>query len=161
MQSFQQHQVFAVTELPQGPAEPINLSALSGKASDDVFASHVGNDDEKTTYAEIESSIIAEDTGAVERPEQPSESQECPFDENDPTVTLFANSSPALVSTVKPIEDYEPLFGNVSPEKVFAHFELFISSDEDNQSLMEQFEGMTARLDASCRRLQALTTGYQ
>jgi hypothetical protein len=157
MQSYQQHQVFAVTELPQGPAEPIDMSALSGKPSNDVFASFVGHEDEKTTYPEIESK---EATILEERPEHAVESTECPFDKNDPTVALFANSSPVSVPTVKAIEDYEPIFGDVSPDKVFAHFELFVSSDEDNQNLMEEFERMTARLDASCRRLQALSAGY-
>jgi len=158
MQSYQQHQVFAVTELPQGPAEPIDMSALSGKPSEDVFTGFVGHEEEKATYPELES----KDTSVVEkRSEQAVDSTECPFDENDPTVALFANSSsPTPVSTVKAIEDYEPIFGDVSPNKVFAHFELFVSSDEDNQSLMEQFERMTSRLDASCRRLQALSAGY-
>jgi hypothetical protein len=152
MQAYQQHQVFAVTELPQGPAEPIDLSALSGKGSDDIFACHVGNDEEKTTYPEIESPIVSKDDSIPE--------QECPFDENDPTVALFATSSSTPVSTVKPVEEYEPIFGDISPEKVFAHFELFVSSEEDNQSLLEQFESMTARLDATCQRLQVLTAAY-
>jgi hypothetical protein len=161
MQTYQQPQVFAVTELPQGPAEPLDIAALSGKASDDFVSDFARASDEKVIYPEVESPIVSKtDSHSEERAGQIVDSTECQFDENDPTEALFANS-PSLPasSTIQPVE-YEPIFGDVSPEKAFAHFELFVSSDSDNQLIMEQFERMTARLDASCRRLESLTAGY-
>jgi hypothetical protein len=161
MQTYQQPQVFAVTELPQGPAEPLDIAALSGKGSDNFVADFAGTADEKAVYPEVEAPIVSKTEPVLEeRAGQFVDSTECQFDENDPTEALFANSSSSPVSsTIQPVE-YEPIFGDVSPEKAFAHFELFVSSDSDNQLIMEQFEKMTARLDASCRRLESLAAGY-
>jgi len=161
MQTYQQPQVFAVTELPQGPAEPLDIAALSGKGSGDSVIDFAGTTDEKVDYPEVETPIVSKVESLLEeRAGQSVDSMECQFDENDPTEALFANSSslPAS-STIEPVE-YESIFGDISPEKAFAHFELFVSSDSDNQLIMEQFEKMTARLDASCRRLESLAAGY-
>lgn len=157
MQTYQQPQVFAVTELPQGPAEPLDIAALSGKTSDDLVTDFAGSTDEKVAYPEVENPVVSK---AKECTGQTVESNECQFDENDPTEVLFANPSSIPVSSAIESVEYEPIFGDVSLEKAFAHFELFVSSDSDNQLIMEQFERMTARLDASCRRLESLTAGY-
>jgi hypothetical protein len=154
---YQNTSVFAVTELPQGPAEPIDLAALSGKGNDDVIAELEGSD-EKQTYPEIETAPTkAEPTiqsKEVESPKEPENS----LDENDPTVTLFATRTTS--TPVKEETEFEPLFGNIAPEKVFAHFELFVSSEQDNTALMTRFESMTAKLDVSCRRLEAMISRF-
>jgi hypothetical protein len=145
MAAYQQSQVFAVTELPAGPVDPLDFgAALSGKGTE-VEASF-------TDEAEKATAPLCRDVPEVEE-----QTQELPvIDENDETMCLFANSAPKeLVAPAEP-ETFEPIFGEIAPEKAFAHFELFVSSEEDNALLLDVFERMTARLDKTCRRLESL-----
>jgi hypothetical protein len=142
-------QVFAVTEVPE-PAEPIDFSALSGKA-DDVLSQFT--DDEKASYPEVETPAVPE-RAAVEE----SAKVENRIDENDESMTLFAPSTSSKKAS-ESTDKCENLFGDMSPEKVFSHFELFVSSEQDNQELLDGFERMCARLESRCSRIHSMISG--
>jgi len=136
--AYQQSQVFAVTEVPVGPADPLDFGALSGKTTEEFTE----------TEPEKATAPLVHDVPVTEEPKQ-----ELPvIDENDETMCLFANSAPKEVAT----ETFEPIFGEIAPEKAFAHFELFVSTEQDNTLLLTHFERMMARLDKSCSRLESL-----
>jgi hypothetical protein len=159
MPNFQQPQVFAVLEVPE-PAEPISVESLSGKGCDDFLSRLASNDDDKADYPEIETPVSAKDEPAIIQHAKSCDAtvDDDVFDENDPTVTLYATSTS---TSAKPTtQTFEPILGNLPCEKAFAHFELFVSSEQDNQRLMDRFEKMCNRLDSTCRRLESLTSGY-
>jgi bZIP-type transcription factor MBZ1 len=146
--TYQQSQVFAVTELPAGPVDPLDFgAALSGKGTE-VEASFTEVDETEKATAPLR-----HDVPEVEG--EPAK-KEFVIDENDETMCLFASSAPKEVVAVAEPETFEPIFGEIAPEKAFAHFELFVSSEEDNTLLLGQFERMMARLDKTCRRLESL-----
>jgi len=149
-------QVFAVVEVPE-PAEPINFAALSGKSDDDILAQIT--EEEKASYPIIESPVPSKaELPLAERPViSESVDLENEIDENDESMILYASSAPCKAS--EPVETYDNLFGDVAPEKVFAHFELLVSTEEDNQDLLNHFERMCSRLDARCSRLDSIIGG--
>jgi len=153
-------QVFAVTELPP-VSQSLDLEALSGKESNDMVVDFMSSEDDevKHDYPEIESTTdkaILEDRS--EEASESTASEECSLDENDPTLSLFA--SPRKAITTQEPEEFESLFGDIASEKVFAHFELFVSTDSDNERLMYRFERMRARLESRSRRLDNLLADY-
>jgi bZIP-type transcription factor MBZ1 len=147
--NFQQPQVFAVMELPEGPAHPIDTEALSGKGHSSFFTEEESPVDEiKPDFPIVQRPI--ESTTTIDNVEE---------EDDDPEFDLY-RSSPASTSTIvaAPLENHESLFGAASPEKVFAHFELFVSTETDDQLLMEQFEKMCAATEPAMQRIQALTS---
>lgn len=149
--NYQQPQVFAVLELPEGPSNPIDTEALSGKGHSTILA------------AEDDSPIeeVKPDFPVVERPiESKPVVTECEEEDDDEEFDLY-RSSPAPSTTTPvtaaPLENHEPLFGDASPEKVFAHFEIFISDEAENQRLMERFEKMCAAMEPTYQRIAAMT----
>ncbi|KAF2672630.1 hypothetical protein BT63DRAFT_132591 [Microthyrium microscopicum] len=154
---YQQPSVFAVTELPAGPAEPIDFAALSGKDSDSLIAELEGSEDEKTTYPEIKTAPAKVDSAASIEAVKSQEEPQNNFDENDPTVTLYAiNSSTSPAKEA----DFEPLFGSIAPEKAFARYELVVASEDDDEALSQRLEQMVSRLDSSCRRLESMMSRF-
>jgi len=145
--SYQQSQVFAVTELPAGPADPLDFGAVLSGKGEETFEEEIFSE-----QAEKATAPLCHDLPEVE--EQTEE--QLAVDENDPTLCLFASSAPTKTIAEDKPETFEPMFGDIAPEKAFAHFELFVSSEEDNTQLLDLFERMTARLDKSCRRLESL-----
>jgi hypothetical protein len=150
-------QVFAVTEVPE-PAEPIDFSALSGKGADDVLSQFT--DDEKISYPEVETPLSTKNDTVVQEHAIVDEAPEVEnhIDENDESMTLFAPSTSSRTVS-EPIDTCESLFGDISPEKVFAHFDLFVSTEQDNQELLDRFERMCARLDSRCSRIESMISG--
>jgi hypothetical protein len=145
---YQQPSVFTV-ELPSGPSQPIDFSALSGK-TDGIFPELTVREDEKAEYPEIKSMPVQVTEESAEVADE--------FDENDPAFTLFASShSTARLATQK--SDFEPLLSELAFEKATAHFEL-VSSEQLDGGMSLEFERMTARLDTSCRRLEALMSNF-
>jgi len=143
--AYQQSQVFAVTELPVGPADPLDIAALSGKGTEAETEFSEREEAEKPTAP------LCHEVPEVEEPVQ----EQSVIDENDETMCLFANAAPKETVVDEPVA-FEPIFGEIAPEKAFAHFELFVTSEEDNTLLLTHFERMVARLDKSCRRLESL-----
>jgi bZIP-type transcription factor MBZ1 len=148
--NYQQPQVFAVLEVPEGPANPIDTEALSGKGLH-AFT-------EEGEPAET----IKHDCPVIERPveSQTPVSTEVEEEDDDPEFDLY-RSSPASTKTdspAAPLEQHESMFGNVNAEKVFAHFELFVSNDAENQRLMDRFERMCATMEPIYQRVAAMTS---
>jgi len=149
-------QVFAVTELPE-PVEPIDFTALSGK-TDDVLSQFI--DDEKVSYPEVETPLSTKNDNAVPDRAIVEESAEVEnrIDENDESMALFAPSTSSKKAS-ESTDNCENLFSDMSPEKVFSHFELFVSSEQDNQELLDGFERMCARLESRCSRIHSMISG--
>lgn len=145
--NYQQPQVFAVLEVPEGPANPIDTDALSGKGHSAFFA------------AEDESPVeeVKPDFPVIQRPVESTAAPVEVEEDEDPEFDLY-RSSPAPVSTVAPVEHHESLFGDANPEKVFAHFELFISDEAADQQLMERFEKQCAAMEAVYQRIASFTS---
>ncbi|KAF2642002.1 hypothetical protein P280DRAFT_468480, partial [Massarina eburnea CBS 473.64] len=145
--NYQQPQVFAVLELPEGPINPIDSEVLSGKGYSSIF--HAEDDSPADT--------VKADYPVIERPVESAAPAEAAEDEDeDPEFALYSSSSvPATTSTP---EHHENLFGDVNPEKVFAHFELFISDGAADERLMARFERQCARMNQCYERISALTS---
>jgi len=153
---FMHQQVFAVTEVPEGPAEPLDFSALSGKGSDDIL-SHF-SEDEKTSYPEIETPVKSEAVIEQRAVQEEASEPENMIDENDETMILFAPSSTAKKIS-EPVEVSDNLFGDIISEKASSHFEIFVSSEQENLHLMDQFERLCSRLEARSNRIESLMSG--
>ena len=148
--NYQQPQVFAVTELPEGPTNPLDADMLSGKGYSSIFAAEDSADEAKADYPVIERPMISENTVSVEVEE----------DDEDPEFDLY-RSSPAPTSSVvasAPLESHESLFGNISSEKVFAHFHLQITDEVADELKMARFYRQCARMEAVYQRIAALTS---
>ncbi|KAF2119882.1 hypothetical protein BDV96DRAFT_485603 [Lophiotrema nucula] len=149
--NYQQPQVFAVLELPEGPSSPIDTEALSGKGFSAAYSQEDSSVEEvKPDYPVIGRPIVAAAPASVEVEEE----------DDDEEFDLY-RSSPAPSSstiTAAPLENHESLFGATSPEKVFAHLELFISNDASNQALLEKFERMVSAMEPALQRIEAMTS---
>jgi hypothetical protein len=152
MPMYQSPHVFAVTELPTGPSEPIDFEALCGKGGDIVSEYEEEN---KATMPEIESFAPKLDAPIVQETSAPSSSLEFVFDENDPTVTLFA-TAPPQPTTPSTKTNAQPLTADSVPDKGLAHYEMFVPSEEDNEQLSNDLSRMLARLEMTSRRIDAL-----
>jgi len=156
MNNFQQHQVFAVLEVPE-PAEPIDVAALSGKTEEsdvDSFANDLSSKydhPEEIETPELPKDAPAERTAMAST--EVSESSSCQFDESDPAFTLFANT-PSMSSTAPVVSEHPVL----SSEKL--HFELVVASDSEVQCSSNRLTKICSRMDASFRKLDALFAGF-
>ncbi|CAI6336516.1 unnamed protein product [Periconia digitata] len=149
--NYQQPQVFAVLELPEGPVNPIDSNVLSGKGFSSIFSA-----EEDSPVEEVKP-----DFPVIERPVESTSALEATDDEEqDPDLDLYYSSpAPSAPTTVAaPFENPESLFGDANPEKVFAHFELFISDDAADERLMARFERQCARMNTICDRIATLTS---
>ncbi|KAI9818601.1 MAG: hypothetical protein M1832_004374 [Thelocarpon impressellum] len=152
-------QVFSVLELPQGPAvDRIDAQALSGKSSNSV-GSHFASDESKELPAAIERMPAAEADTGDEKIASRAAVEPVEFDDSDPAFALFADAPAGKHS-----EDASAvLFDGLSPEKVFARFELVGSSDapvEDGNvgaATMETFRCMCDSVEAAFQRIDRLT----
>ena len=153
-------QVFAITELPQGPAvDRITPAILSGKSTYSA-TSFVDDDDNEPKHElpSVERRPIPGKTESVQQVERGREDIE--FDESDPAFTLFANCSSPTASTTTNVE--LPLFGNIDSDKAFSRLELVIDQHEDyglgevSIATMHSFERLCSRLEAASNRIDAL-----
>jgi hypothetical protein len=146
--SFQQPSVFAVTELPEGPANPLDTEAMSGKGCSAIFS------------AEDDSPVeeIKADHPAVERPVQSTAAaieEEC--EEEDAEYDLYYSSPARSTATATaPAEPIETLFAN--PEKTFSHFSLVISDEANEARLAERLERQIARMSPALNRISSITS---
>lgn len=140
-----QPRVFAVHELPEGPVNPLDTEAMSGKGYSAVF------------NAEIESAVdeVKPDYPVIERPVQ-SEQPAFPAVEDEDEDDLYAASPAPCTATAAPLENYEPLFTN--SEKALAHFNLVIVDEAEEARLAERLERRIAAAEPVFQRLAALTS---
>ena len=150
--NYQQPQVFAVTELPEGPANPLDMDVISGKGYSSIFAveDDVPSKEVKADYPVIERAMPSETSAPVEIEEE----------EEDPEFDLY-NSAPAPSASVVQIpsmESHDSLFGDIDMEKVCAHFHLQISDEVVDELKMARFHRQCARMEASLARIEAFTS---
>jgi len=155
MGQYMQPQIFAVTEVPEGPAEPIDFSALSGKDNDDVLSQFT--EEEKSAYPEIDEvapklQATIEDQSSIDEAEE----QQYEIDENDECMTLYAPFKSSKKTTESSTDEHDNIFGTIVSEKALAHFDLITVSEQDSQSFNDHFERMCARLEARCNRIEAM-----
>ncbi|KAF2442694.1 hypothetical protein P171DRAFT_486680 [Karstenula rhodostoma CBS 690.94] len=130
--NYQQPQVFAVTELPAGPTNPLDVDVLSGKGYSSIFAAEddASNEQVKADYPVVERAMPSEKSSPVEA----DEDEDAEFDlYNSAPVSTSAAAAPT-------IEDHESLFGDVNSEKAFAHFQLQISDEVADELKMARFQ---------------------
>ena len=153
-------QVYAVTEVPRGPAvDSMSFAMLHGKTSN--FVGSYSRDDSKDEPAEIE--LMPALSGKVEMPE-PIErrSQDVDIDLSDPTFALFIDQ-PRTSSKPAAVEPEDCIFGEIELEKGFGRLELVIAEDPDesqdiSSATIERFERLCSRLDAASTRVAAITS---
>ncbi|OAG03818.1 uncharacterized protein CC84DRAFT_1177762 [Paraphaeosphaeria sporulosa] len=130
--SYQQPQVFAVTELPAGPTNPLDMDVISGKGYSSIFAAEDDASDKqaKADYPVVERAMPAVKPSVVEAEQ-----------DEDPEFDLY-NSAPVSTSTATAhtVDEHESLFGDITSEKVFAHFQLQISDEVADELKMARFQ---------------------
>ncbi|KAH7363668.1 hypothetical protein BKA66DRAFT_536333 [Pyrenochaeta sp. MPI-SDFR-AT-0127] len=149
--SYQQPRVFAVLEVPEGPSNPLDTEAMSGKGYSAIFNAEDDSsvDEAKTDYPVIERPVQSEKPTSV-----------AVVDEEDSEFDLY-NSSPARSSSVAaaaPLENHEQLFTN--PEKALAHYSLSISDEAQETQLAERLERRIAAMEPVLQRLAAITSMF-
>jgi ribonuclease Z len=147
--TYNNAQVFAVTEVPQGPA--VDTEILCGKASNFV-PSLPTPDDSKDQVP------IVERKPAAEKAEETAVASctDVELDESDPAFALFVDSPAPKEFTPEPFED---MFGGVPLDKVFSRLELVVydeSADPDTVA-MERFERICSSIDDAFQRISNLT----
>ena len=145
-------QVFAVTELPQGPAvDMIDTGALSGKPEESVPTELSGEKKESVPAIEAVPAAPKEEPKFVSR-------EDVELDESDPAFALFA-SAPSIPKHSEPV--YQ-IFGNVEFDKAIERFDLVIEDEHRSNdgvvsaSTMARFERLCTSLDSASSRLESL-----
>ncbi|KAF1976290.1 hypothetical protein BU23DRAFT_44698 [Bimuria novae-zelandiae CBS 107.79] len=149
--NFQQPQVFAVTELPEGPTNPLDMDVISGKGYSSIFAAEddASTEEVKLDYPIVERAMVCETQVSVEIEE-----------DEDPEFDLYNSAPSATTSTVATpaLEDHDSLFGDINSEKVFEHFQLQISDEVADELRMARFQRQCAKMESSLARVAALTS---
>ncbi|KAI2480068.1 bzip family transcription factor [Pyrenophora tritici-repentis] len=144
--NFQQPVAFAVTELPEGPANPLDIEAMSGKGYSALFH---GEDDApaeaKAGYPVIERP--AQSTQAVATIEE--------TEEEDEEYALYF-SSPTTIAASAPLEDQENIFTN--PDKALAHYSLVISEEANEAHLADRLQRKIAAMNTVMQRVADMTS---
>ncbi|KAF2624845.1 hypothetical protein BU25DRAFT_441652 [Macroventuria anomochaeta] len=141
-----QPRVFAVTELPEGPVNPLDVSAMSGKGHSTIFVV----EDEASTEEELKPEYPI-----IERPVQSQQPTMAAIEEDeaeDEEYDLY-RSSPAL--SAAPSAPVENLFTN--PEKA-SRFTLVVADEATEAMLAERLERKMAAMDPAFQRIAAITS---
>ena len=153
-------QVYALTEVPQGPAvDSMSFAMLHGKTSN--FVGPCPSDASKDEPAEI--FTMPRSAEKVMTPEfVERRPREIDIDVSDPAFALFIDQ-PCTSSKPAPVEPEDRIFGEIELEKVFGRLELVIAQDpnesqEVSSATIEKFERLCSRLDASSSRVAAITS---
>ena len=154
---FQQPQVFAVLEIPEGPAEPLDTEALSGKGEESFFERFTSVEDNKEDYP-----VLQTPTALAPKAEEAVVDESVEFDESDPAFALYADipvrsSSAAALAQQEPVES---IFGDIAPEKAFARFELVLSNGSYAVALEERLAFLCARAERPFQHLQAMSSQF-
>ncbi|KAF2143464.1 uncharacterized protein K452DRAFT_297197 [Aplosporella prunicola CBS 121167] len=135
--NFNQPQVFAVFEVPQGPADLFNTDVLSGKATSEYV--------EEEPVEEIK-----HDYPVLERPivEETVEAEAEDVDDGNPDFALYVNTPAPSAARAS--------FDNIASEKA-AHFEL-VTVEESEEQLQQRLDRMCKKMDVVFERMQAATS---
>jgi hypothetical protein len=146
--SFNQPRVFAVHELPEGPINPLDTEAMSGKGYSAIF-----NAEDDVSVEEVKP-----DYPVIERPvqtEQPAFTG--PVDDEDEDDLYSSSPAPSTAATTPAaLKNHETLFTN--PEKALAHYSLVISDEAQEARLVERLERRIAAMEPALQRLASITS---
>jgi type II secretory pathway pseudopilin PulG len=145
--NFQQPVAFAVTELPEGPSNPLDIEAMSGKGYSAIL-----NAEDDSPVEEVKA-----DYPVIERPIQSESAVAHEAEEEDAEYDLYYSSAPSAASSA-PLEDQEALFTN--PEKAFAHYSLVISDESNEARLAERLERKIAAMSPVMQRIADITSMF-
>lgn len=142
-----QPRVFAVTELPEGPADPLDISALSGKGYSAIFAA----EDESPSDEELKPEYPT-----IERPVQSQQPTMAAVEEDDVEDEEYDLYRSSPVPSAAPAAPVETLFTN--PEKALGRFTLVISNEATEALLAERLERKIAAMEPAFQRIAAITS---
>jgi len=145
-----QPQVFAVLDVPQGPAEPLGADALSAKGEECIIERFTPVEESKDDYPVIETLAAPESKTVETYPD---------FDESDPAFALYVDT-PARPAAPKEIS-FEPIIGDIAPEKAFARIELVVSDGSHSAALEQHLAFLCARAERSFSCLQAMSSQFE
>ncbi|KAH6644696.1 hypothetical protein C7974DRAFT_26426 [Boeremia exigua] len=137
-----QPRVFAVTELPEGPANPLDISAMSGKGHSTIFAA----EDEASSEEELKPEYPV-----IERPAQTQQSTMAAIEEEDvdDEYDLYRSSPAPSAASFAPLET-----AFTAPEKP-SRFTLVVA---DEAMLSERLEKKMAAMEPAFQRIAAITS---
>ncbi|KAL1963896.1 hypothetical protein VTN77DRAFT_7702 [Rasamsonia byssochlamydoides] len=149
---FANASVFAVLEVPEGPA--IDTDLLSGKSSNFV---DLASDSAKDEVPCLERPPVLE-TEAAESKITGVADPSVEIDESDPSFALFLDEAPAASQSSSDM--LGDLFGGIDLEKVFAHYELVVEDESADVSAatMHRFERLCASMEAAYQRVSMVTS---
>jgi hypothetical protein len=141
-----QPSVFAVTELPEGPANPLDVSAMSGKGLSTIFAA----EDEASADDEVKA-----DYPVIERPVQPQQPTMAAIedDDEDSEYDLYRSSPAPSAAPSAPLEN---VF--INTEKALGRFTLVVSDEASEALLAERLERKMAAMEPAFQRIAAITS---
>lgn len=141
--------VFAVTEVPQGPA--VDAGVLSGKTSKSMPS--FSSDSSKEQVPVIERIPAAED---LETPSMTS-CDDVELDESDPAFALFIDAPSSKAAVVEPFEDF---FGGMPLEKAFSRLEVVVyhSSVDEDTIAMDRLERLCSSMEEAFQRIGSVTS---
>lgn len=150
--NFTHAPVFAVLEVPEGPA--VDTDLLSGKTS------HLA---EFASVANIKDALpCLERPPVLETPPKISNrvvaDSKYEIDESDPDFALFLDEVPAVSTTSCDVSDN--LFGGIESGKRFAHYELVVddASIETSATSLYRFERLFSSMEAAFQRVSTMTS---
>ncbi|KAF2995193.1 hypothetical protein E8E13_000374 [Curvularia kusanoi] len=141
-----QPRVFAVTELPEGPANPLDISAMSGKGHSTIFAA----EDEASADEELKP-----DYPVIERPVQSAQPTMAAVEEEDTSdddYDLYRSSPAPSAAPVAPVE-----LAMTNPEKA-SRFTLVVCNESSEAVLAERLERKMAAMEPAFQRIAAITS---
>ncbi|KAL6706014.1 hypothetical protein ACN47E_006116 [Coniothyrium glycines] len=146
-----QPSVFAVHQLPEGPVNPLDTEAMSGKGYSAIFHAEDASatEEAKTAYPVIERPVQSEQpTATVEEADEDEDEDEDDLYASTPVISAAASSS-------SPAE-HEALFTN--PEKALAHISLSICNEAQEAQLADRLQRRIAAMEPVLQRVAALTS---
>lgn len=138
--------VFAVTELPEGPVNPLDISAMSGKGHSTIFAA----EDDASTDEELKP-----DYPVIERPvqtEQPTMAAIEEDDAEDEEYDLYRSSPAPAAAPSAPAE-----LAMATSEKS-SHFTLVVANEATEEMLAERLQRRMAAMEPAFQRVAAITS---
>lgn len=144
-----QPSVFAVHELPEGPINPLDTEAMSGKGYSAIFSAEDNSPAEE----------VKMDYPVIERPmpiEEMRISTVEEADEDEDNLYASATTTSAVSSACFSTENHEILFSN--PEKALSHFSLVISDETQEALLAERLARRIAAMEPVLQRVAAITS---
>lgn len=140
-----QPRVYAVTELPEGPVNPLDISAMSGKGHSTIFAA----EDDVSTEEELKP-----DYPVIEHPTQTEQPIMAAIEEDDEDeeYDLYRSSPVSSAALAAPVEN---VFTN--PEKS-NRFALVVSDEATEAMLAEHLLKKMAAMEPAFQRIAAITS---